>query len=60
MPSLRCVTLAGESATPELVAAHLETLPGVGLYNEYGPTENAVCSTACILASRRGWLSPAR
>lgn len=47
VPSLRWVTLAGESATPELVAAHLATLPGVGLYNEYGPTENAVCSTAC-------------
>jgi len=49
VPSLRCVTLAGESATPELVAAHLETLPGVALFNEYGPTENAVCSTACRL-----------
>ena len=49
VPSLRCVTLAGESATPELVAAHLEKLPGVALFNEYGPTENAVCSTACRL-----------
>ncbi len=49
IPSLRWVTLAGETATPELVAAHLEALPGVKLFNEYGPTENAVCSTACRL-----------
>jgi len=49
VPSLRWVTLAGESATPQLVAAHFEKLPGVGLYNEYGPTESAVCSTACRL-----------
>lgn len=47
VPSLRWVTLAGESATPQLVAAHLAALPGVALYNEYGPTENAVCATAC-------------
>ena len=47
VPSLRWVTLAGESATPRLAAAHLEQMPDVALYNEYGPTENAVCSTAC-------------
>ena len=49
VPSLRSVTLAGETATSDLVAAHLEHLPGVALFNEYGPTENAVCSTACRL-----------
>jgi bacitracin synthase 3 len=49
VPSLRWITLAGESATPQLVAAHLARLPGVALFNEYGPTENAVCSTACRL-----------
>ena len=49
VPTLRSVTLAGESATPELVARHLEALPDVKLYNEYGPTENAVCSTACLV-----------
>ncbi len=49
VPTLRWVTLAGESATPDLVTEHLATLPGVALYNEYGPTENAVCSTACRL-----------
>ena len=47
VPSLRWVTLAGETATPDLVAAHFAHLPGVALFNEYGPTENAVCSTAC-------------
>jgi len=60
VPSLRCVTLAGESATPELVAAHLEKLPGVALYNEYGPTENAVCSTACRLETRDATVSIGR
>jgi bacitracin synthase 3 len=49
VPSLQWVTLAGESATARLVAAHLERLPGVKLFNEYGPTENAVCSTAARL-----------
>ncbi|MGH3164605.1 MAG: amino acid adenylation domain-containing protein, partial [Trebonia sp.] len=47
--TLRAVTLAGETATADLVAAHLAHLPGVALFNEYGPTENAVCSTACRL-----------
>nr|MBA3948548.1 non-ribosomal peptide synthetase [Acidobacteriota bacterium] len=47
VPSLRWVTLAGESASPRLVAAHLDQMPAVALYNEYGPTENAVCATAC-------------
>ncbi len=51
VPTLRWITLAGESATPDLVAAHLGTLPGVALFNEYGPTENAVCSTACRLGT---------
>jgi amino acid adenylation domain-containing protein len=48
-PELRCVTLAGETITPDIVAAHARNLPHVTLFNEYGPTENAVCSTACIL-----------
>ena len=51
VPSLRWITLAGEAATPQIVAAHLARLPGVSLVNEYGPTENAVCSTACRLES---------
>ena len=59
-PSLRWVTLAGESAAPDLVAAHLTRLPGVALYNEYGPTENAVCSTACRLESAETTVSIGR
>lgn len=49
VPTLRAITVAGESTTPQLVAAHRERLPDVTLFNEYGPTENAVCSTACRL-----------
>ncbi len=48
---LRSVTLAGEAATLDLADEHYRHLPRVALYNEYGPTENAVCSTACLLAS---------
>ncbi len=46
---LRSVTVAGEATSPELVAEHHSHLPGVRFINEYGPTENAVCSTACEL-----------
>lgn len=47
--SLRSVTVAGESTPLELVESHFCLLPHVRLINEYGPTENAVCSTACDL-----------
>lgn len=60
VPTLRFVTLAGESATPELVARHLQVLPGVKLYNEYGPTENAVCSTACLIETAEPTVSIGR
>lgn len=43
--SLRAVTIAGEWFTPSLVHEHYRRLPHVSLYNEYGPAENAVCST---------------
>ncbi len=43
------VTVAGERTSTELVRQHYARLPGVPLYNEYGPTENAVCSTAARL-----------
>ncbi len=39
------MTIAGEWFTPDLVQAHYDRLPGVALFNEYGPAENAVCST---------------
>lgn len=46
---LRSITVAGEATTVELVEEHARRMPEVLLYNEYGPTENAVCSTACVL-----------
>ena len=48
-PSLRVITVAGESVSPALVAAHHRALPQVTLVNEYGPTEAAVCTTATRL-----------
>jgi bacitracin synthase 3 len=47
--TLRSITVAGEATTVEIVEEHARNMPGVVLYNEYGPTENAVCSTACVL-----------
>ncbi len=44
-PSLKNVTIAGESFHIGLVKKHFKKLPHVRLYNEYGPTENSVCST---------------
>jgi amino acid adenylation domain-containing protein len=41
----KTITLAGESFTEELVKEHFDKLNTVELYNEYGPSENAVCTT---------------
>ena len=43
--SLRQVTVAGEWFTMDLVHEHHRRLPHVAMHNEYGPAENAVCST---------------
>ncbi|NIM15005.1 MAG: amino acid adenylation domain-containing protein [Candidatus Aminicenantes bacterium] len=45
LTGLKTVILAGESFTVELVNDHFKKLLAVKLYNEYGPTENSVCST---------------
>ncbi len=45
LTGLRAVTVAGDNITEPLVAAHYRELPQVRLFNEYGPTENSVCST---------------
>ncbi len=42
---LSSVTVAGENFHLNLVTKHFQKLPLVKLYNEYGPTENSVCST---------------
>ncbi|MCP4215914.1 MAG: amino acid adenylation domain-containing protein, partial [bacterium] len=43
--NLNSVTVAGEGFSEKLVKEHFEILPGVKLFNEYGPTENSVCTT---------------
>jgi surfactin family lipopeptide synthetase A len=43
--SLHTVILAGESCHRQLVEMHYKALPGVQLFNEYGPTEATVWST---------------
>ncbi len=42
---LTSITVAGESVRINMVKKHFAKLPQVKLYNEYGPTENSVCST---------------
>ncbi|MGP3684289.1 amino acid adenylation domain-containing protein [Streptomyces sp. IBSNAI002] len=51
LKSLRCVTIAGEWFTSGLTREHFLRVPEVDLYNEYGPSENAVCSTVHRLAA---------
>lgn len=58
LASLRVAIVAGEACPPAVVAKHRERLPLARLYNEYGPTEAAVWSTACPLDAPN--LDPAR
>ncbi|WP_259418057.1 non-ribosomal peptide synthetase [Bacillus toyonensis] len=46
---LRFVTIAGEGFNENLIKKHFQKMPHVKLFNEYGPTENSVCSTICEL-----------
>ncbi|EWC63674.1 Siderophore biosynthesis non-ribosomal peptide synthetase module [Actinokineospora spheciospongiae] len=48
--ALRVVAVAGEPVDPALVDLHHRTCPDVALFNEYGPTENTVWSTAARLS----------
>ncbi|MBZ9636378.1 non-ribosomal peptide synthase/polyketide synthase [Clostridium sp. FP1] len=43
--NMKGITVAGESFTRELAIEHYEKLKNVQLYNEYGPTENSVCTS---------------
>jgi amino acid adenylation domain-containing protein len=43
--SLKAVIVAGENCPADLPRRHAETLPGVPLFNEYGPTEGTVWAT---------------
>lgn len=45
LKNFKAVTIAGEGFSTELVKKHFSLLPNVKLVNEYGPTENSVCTT---------------
>lgn len=45
LQNFKHIIVAGEGFSSELVEKHYRMLPNVDLYNEYGPTENSVCST---------------
>ena len=45
LKKFKVVTVAGEGFSIELVKKHFNLLPSVKLYNEYGPTENSVCTS---------------
>lgn len=45
LSNMKIITIAGESFPMSLVKEHFKKLPNVRLINEYGPTENSVCST---------------
>ena len=46
LASLRSTILGGEAMSPELAALHFSQLRAAALFNEYGPTECSVFSTA--------------
>ncbi|MGZ9163886.1 MAG: non-ribosomal peptide synthetase, partial [Anaerolineales bacterium] len=47
LSTLKAVIVAGEACPLELIRQHYRLLPNADLYNEYGPTEGTVWSTAC-------------
>lgn len=47
----KVITIAGENFSSALINEHFSKLPNVRLINEYGPTENSVCSTFYELSS---------
>jgi amino acid adenylation domain-containing protein len=46
LASLRCAIVAGEACHSDLIDLHHRLLPEAALYNEYGPTEGTVWSSA--------------
>ena len=45
LSNFKSITVAGEGFSIELVKKHFDLLPDVDLFNEYGPTENSVCTS---------------
>ncbi|MCH9651938.1 MAG: amino acid adenylation domain-containing protein [Deltaproteobacteria bacterium] len=45
LEGLETVIVAGEACSSSLVESHFRVLPGVRLFNEYGPTEGTVWAT---------------
>ena len=52
--SLKAVIVAGEACSRDVINKHFENLPGVPLYNEYGPTEATVWATVAKLTAEHG------
>jgi len=50
--TLRIITVAGESVKQETVWKHFSIFGNTRLVNEYGPTENSVCSTFYEFSSK--------
>lgn len=50
LSTLKIITIAGEDFPTSLIKKHFKELPNVRLINEYGPTENSVCSTCYELS----------
>jgi len=53
--SVKVVAIGGEACTSELVSLHARWNSSSGLYNEYGPTEATVWSSAtCVFSPQKG------
>jgi amino acid adenylation domain-containing protein/non-ribosomal peptide synthase protein (TIGR01720 family) len=54
LSTLEVVVVAGEACAPDVVRSHRSVLPGVPLYNEYGPSEASVWATVDELTADPG------
>lgn len=56
--SLRCCAVGGERLPPALARALYDRLPDVSVWNEYGPTEATIASTAYLVPQSGEHLDP--